>query len=347
MRNLNNLLDFQRDQSLDIMKGIGILLVVFAHVFHQSGFVYQFHMPLFFVLCGAAMTYSKHPYSLGRKFKSLVIPYFVFSVICFLYWAFVESKFRPIQNEPVLLGLSTNVVSVKLQQFINIFLAVNSKSAFVYNIVLWFLPCLFVAEYIYSFIKSSKYEYVVVACSIVLCYLAFQGSNGLPWCFGMAVTVVPFLALGYHAYQPFIALLKKSKKLSCVVCTVCAIFLISVYAIMHPHTDMAHNVIPCTFYILAVLGSAFVITVSLALAKTNWGGQIAYLGKNSLIIMCIHEPIKRIIITLMSKMAHIPSDTMRDDIVWSLVGTLVVIAVCVPMIIAINKCFPWMIGKKI
>lgn len=63
--------------------------------------------------------------------------------------------------------------------------------------------------------------------------------------------------------------------------------------------------------------------------------------------MCIHEPIKRIIITLMSKMAHIPSDTMRDDIVWSLVGTLVVIAVCVPMIIAINKCFPWMIGKKI
>lgn len=279
MKNLNNTLDSHRDQSLDIMKGIGILLVVFAHVFHRSGFVYQFHMPLFFILCGAAMTYSKHPYSFKRKFKSLVIPYFVFSVICFLYWAFVESKFRPIQNEPVIFGLSTNVISVKIQQFLNIFLAVNSKSAFVYNIVLWFLPCLFVAEYIYSFIKSSKCEYWIVACFVVLCYFAFQGSDGLPWSLGMAITALPFLALGYHAYQPFVALLKKSNMCSFIMFTVCAIFLISIYAIVHPHTDMAHNVIPYTFYIMAVLGSALVMTVSLALAKMNWGGKLLTLEK--------------------------------------------------------------------
>lgn len=48
---------YNRDKSLDIMKGIGILLVVFAHVYHNSGIIYQFHMPLFFILSGAAMTY--------------------------------------------------------------------------------------------------------------------------------------------------------------------------------------------------------------------------------------------------------------------------------------------------
>lgn len=61
--------------------------------------------------------------------------------------------------------------------------------------------------------------------------------------------------------------------------------------------------------------------------------------------MCVHEPIKRIIITLMSKVSHIPSDTMREDVFYSVVCTLIVIAVCIPMIKAINKYLPWMIGK--
>ena len=344
---LSNILDSQRDESLDIMKGIGILLVVFAHVFHQSGIVYQFHMPLFFILCGAAMTYSKHPYSFERKFKSLMIPYLVFSLLCFVYWAVVESKFRPIQNVSVILGLSTDFASVKLQQFINIFLAVNSKSAFAYNIVLWFLPCLFVTEYIYSFIKSSKYEYVVAACLIAPCYFVFRGSNGLPLCLGMAVTAVPFLALGFHTYQPFVAFLKKSKICCCIILVASVITFCSIYAIFQPHTDMAHNVIPYTFYIMAILGSIVVITASLALAKMNWGGQIAYLGKNSLIIMCIHEPIKRIIITLMAKITHIPSDMMRDEIIYSFICTLIVIAICIPIIEVINRYLPWMIGRKI
>ena len=168
--------------------------------------------------------------------------------------------------------------AVKLQQFINIFLAVNSKSAFAYNIVLWFLPCLFVAEYIYSFIKSSKYEYVVVACSIALCYFVFRGSNGLPLCLGMAVAAVPFLALGFHTYQPFCAFLK-NKIWYCIIFAVSVMTFCSVYAIFQPHTDMAHNVIPYTFYIMAILGSIVVITASLALAKMNWGGKLLILER--------------------------------------------------------------------
>lgn len=48
----------QRDSQLDILKGIGILLVVFAHTCKgdASGYVYLFHMPLFFFLSGAALS---------------------------------------------------------------------------------------------------------------------------------------------------------------------------------------------------------------------------------------------------------------------------------------------------
>lgn len=63
---------YKRDKNIDIVKGIGILLVVFAHIFHNSGIIYQFHMPLFFILSGAAMTYSKSGFSLKKKSQELV-----------------------------------------------------------------------------------------------------------------------------------------------------------------------------------------------------------------------------------------------------------------------------------
>lgn len=145
---------YKRDKNIDIVKGIGILLVVFAHIFHNSGIIYQFHMPLFFILSGAAMTYSKSGFSLKKKAKSLLVPYFVFSIICFVYWALIESRFRPMHDVAIFDdGIGLNV---KLQQFANIFTAINCRSAFVYNIVLWFLPCLIMAELVYSKIKNKK-----------------------------------------------------------------------------------------------------------------------------------------------------------------------------------------------
>lgn len=61
----------KRDEQLDILKGIGIILVVFAHVCsgYASTLVFLFHMPLFFFLSGAAMSYSKSKrYDIWKKY---------------------------------------------------------------------------------------------------------------------------------------------------------------------------------------------------------------------------------------------------------------------------------------
>lgn len=52
----------RRDKLIDIAKGVGILLVVFAHTYSGilSGAIYYFHMPLFFMLTGCALTYSSY-----------------------------------------------------------------------------------------------------------------------------------------------------------------------------------------------------------------------------------------------------------------------------------------------
>ena len=268
-----NITENKRDQSLDIMKGIGILLVVFAHVFHHNGIIYQFHMPLFFILSGAAMTYSSKGYSFQKKVKTLLIPYFVFSVIWFCYWAFLESKFRPITGGEIFGNLSNG--NMKIQQFINIFTAINSKSAFVYNIVLWFLPCLFMAEFIFAKVVGGKKELLADIITVIACYLFVQNSDGLPWCFGEALVAVPLLSLGFHIYPPLIKFLSKNIVRTIVIGIACIMLLVILYARLEPHTDMAHNIISNEFYLMAIIGSLVVVTLSLLInLKSIRGGVL-------------------------------------------------------------------------
>lgn len=93
-----------RNISLDIAKGVLILLVVIGHGFQyafgsnygQSGLffinpiyraIYMFHMPLFMLISGYLFFYSNQKgflYVLKTKFKTIIIPYITYVVILFL-----------------------------------------------------------------------------------------------------------------------------------------------------------------------------------------------------------------------------------------------------------------------
>lgn len=94
----------ERDSQLDVLKGIGIVLVVFAHTYKGclSGLIYLFHMPLFFFLSGAALNYSKNRNDMLKRFKHIMVPYFTFSLVCFLYWVLIEVRFRPVHDTSIL-----------------------------------------------------------------------------------------------------------------------------------------------------------------------------------------------------------------------------------------------------
>ena len=142
----------RRDIQLDVLKGLGIILVVFAHTAHNiaSDFVYLFHMPLFFFLSGAALAFSKDmDYHFGKKIYRMVIPYVAFSLLSFFYWRLVESRFRPVHDGDLFPMLS-GMLDMGWQQFLNIFLAFSFEDAFLYNVVLWFLPCLLMSTMIYG-----------------------------------------------------------------------------------------------------------------------------------------------------------------------------------------------------
>ena len=71
----------QREVWIDVTKGIGIIAVVFGHVF-PSHAVFLWHMPLFFVLAGwnyYAVDTGQYIIKLTRR---LLLPYFVCLSVC-------------------------------------------------------------------------------------------------------------------------------------------------------------------------------------------------------------------------------------------------------------------------
>lgn len=151
----------KRDNTLDILKGIGIFLVVMGHTAKgmSAHWIYLFHMPLFFMVAGCMYAIGKGG-DIKRKVKSLVVPYFVFSLLSFAYWWLVEMRFRPMDDKTINSDLLAGL-SIPMQQFANIFLAANFDHSFLYNVPLWFLPCLFVAHIIYHWLYRFNLIYEI------------------------------------------------------------------------------------------------------------------------------------------------------------------------------------------
>lgn len=93
---------------IDVLKGIGIILVVIGHV-NTKGFLvqwlYTFHMPLFFALSGYILyKFGKNiPFQkfLLKRTKSILWPFILFRLLLFIYWIVIESHFRDFDMGPI------------------------------------------------------------------------------------------------------------------------------------------------------------------------------------------------------------------------------------------------------
>lgn len=201
---------------------------------------------------------------------------------------------------------------------------------------------------IYAKIKNVKGVWVIIIAFIALYYLWVSKLPCLMWSLDIAILVVPFIYIGHKGYPTLVKLAGRVPRGKMLVVTLFVIlFFVFLANRFNIQSDIRGNVIPpfYSFYGMAILGSLIVFCISYLIDKLHMGGQISYLGKNSLIIMCIHEPIKRVLLVVLSKVSTLPIDDLRGNILLSIICVLILLLVCVPVVNAINKKFAWMIGK--
>lgn len=117
-----------RIDEIDVMRGIGILLVVIGHVFpvgtKTHAFIYGFHMPLFFIISGMTLSVDSEGRQFSKSDMRLVKDYFLYSALYVTFDIIVR-----------LLLLKTYLISDIVTDLKNTFSLFGIS-------VLWFVPAM-------------------------------------------------------------------------------------------------------------------------------------------------------------------------------------------------------------
>ena len=179
---------------LDVLKGIGILLVIFGHLMEPPEFprilIYSFHMPLFLIVSGFFMKErDKFLPQLLKFFTKLYVPFLIFIsadfLLSFIYYSIKLGK-------PVI-----NILPLYLKALVGL--------SYGYDLPIWFLFSLFVIKSVIQLvlmIKNKSVRYVVLltlmAAGIVYIsiFQSFNVSNRHLPIYGIMPSMI-FVILGY------------------------------------------------------------------------------------------------------------------------------------------------------
>lgn len=273
----------QRDQTFDIMKGIGILLVITAHFFSWNHpilgrSITSFHMPMFFIVAGYfSKSYTNKEDSIKniKKFARRLLPAFAFTQVILILWAILMAFTK---------DESWNQV---IRQTLSLFWADPHGPMTPWGKltlgVIWFIFALFVSKTLLLFISLLKYWALPV--SFLLAIIAIVVHKIFPysiWCLSLAYTALPFVTLGWWIKTHPIPLWLK---IVCIICWVIAIF----------YSELGMYDIEWGCYPLDVLGACggtyclYLISRLIKDYAKPLAGLLAVLGIWSLAIMCFHN----------------------------------------------------------
>lgn len=329
----------QRNTTWDVMKGIGIFLVVFGHVVHVPWlrtYIWGFHMPLFFFISGVLFNKDKYPDLLSfikNKCSKILIPYTLFYGITFMYWAFVERHYR---------GGDLTLLS----QFLGLFYGTYDVRFMFFNGALWFLPCLFSIELLYYFI--SKLEVHPLYQLLLLFGLGGLGlflSNIAAWLpFGICAACIGLVFYGVgNILRDKIFYYKLN---SCWKALFLAVSCVVLQVICLPYTG-------CDFALLqfkniwGMVPIAFVgIILCFALASLFRNNYVLrVLGINTLVFFAFQEQTYRAVLFLYSWSSNIPVEILRNNIIHSFIVTIVVFILIFPIANIWNRYVTPIIGR--
>lgn len=344
----------KRFDYIDIAKGIGILMVVWAHILLTGAshrFIYAFHMPVFFLLSG--MMFCREKYAtfgafLGKRAKRLLIPYVIYSVLTWVVWA----AFRFIRHDEV------DSYWMPLLQTV---IAQGSGAYIVHNSALWFVPCLFLTEILYFFISRLGDMWTLAVCFVCAAFSfelgAVYGDSYwflLPWNADAALIALPFYCVGnmIGSLLGHQRIMDSAKEHIGLYTLVFVGFTAVLYwsAMAFGECSMGSSSYQCSsgvFMARAFVGSAWLLCLSLLLSMLKDNNRVVaifknllkWAGKSSLDIMCLHIPVKGVCMIVVAALVGITVDDVSMSLLWSSVSFIVtMLAVWVAMkVVPVDK----------
>ncbi len=315
-----------RLQWLDIMKGIGIILVATGHIFENDfafNYIYSFHMPLFFFASGWVYRKKDIIGDIKNRFITIMIPFYSFGVLEIIYFHLIEARVRD--------------MTVPLKESVTGLLLVY-HDYLDFNVHLWFLPCIFLMGILFNIlvhIGGKKMAYVVAgvlaAVSVVIDipYLVFELQRICS-------------SLIYFALGTLLADMKADEFIEKkpLLVRIAAIAIMGTAGMVLAYFGLIDSFMSV---VAAVVGIILCTVISITIKSCKLLEQI---GQRSLFILCVHGPLYRVIVGALSKLSGISSDTLRQNFVPAMIIVALTVMICRFVYPLFAKFVPWMIGKK-
>ena len=285
----------------DIVKGIGIILVVIGHFcWDLTRYIYLFHLPLFFFVSGYLYNEEKYgdkPYlNVASRLKSSWMKYvLVFWILIWTHNLWINLKIAWVY--PGIYDISDIA-----REMVEALFGQGGES---FGITLWFVPVSVISTCLLGFVVSfsrkihkltnqtvMKYllQFVIILVCTLLGYYLEKTKVSLPAETQVSLVVMPFLWIGYLLRNSRLDIKAYLHWIPAVLCGV-LVYIASCYFKM----DLAMKWVYPAMHVVAFLG----IYMCLYIAKMIQGIKklnhvIALYGKASFWIMFVHLPLCRV-----------------------------------------------------
>lgn len=281
----------KRNITIDIMKGLLIILMVAGHAqvpIHR--FIYLFHMPAFFLISGwlYKSTDNGDLFFIKRKLKGLYKPYVKWNLICLtILIAFPILQQHDVAVPNTLRDIAASVIKI---------FAFRGRT--ILSDTSWFVYVLFFATIIYNFVSKrlSAIQVGVICISFVVTYYVIPNKLEIDN-IGSALLL---LWVGHLLRTLYNSVAQKYMKISWILLLtlVSATILIALLFFTDKELRLIDNelIAPSYFIVASLAGFTFIGCISKIITKLRFlSHSLAYVGRHTLIILFTHIIVFKIV----------------------------------------------------
>ena len=284
----------KRIESVDVAKGIAIICMVIGHIhfFNTAGadvterWIYQFHMPLFFVIAGYFLS-TKHPIDEFVKGKALrlLVPYLVINlmllVVNAVVWTWHDGNAWPLllaQPKDVLLALLYGTGSW----------IVPTPADIAPIGATWFLLAMFIAIVFCRVCLRFKHGLLLTIPFAVICFLTAR-IFWMPFSLQSAGVASLFIAAGYWLKQH--DFLRKPISPLLVLISVGIYVIAGIYNLEISLASLFTRGNVLFALVIALSGSLLFLNVSRLIDEhaKPVAHFLTFFGKSSMVVLCVHS----------------------------------------------------------
>ena len=289
----------ERDNTIDIVKSIGILLMILGH--HTlvpdllTNFIFSFHMPLFFILSGYFYRRKDIHGLIKSDMRHLVRPYFITAFFCILTCLINGNPNGALMR--IVSTVASNGSPVTAMFFPGLPLIGP----------IWFLLALFWCKIFYIFLDRKTNNTLLWSFFISTSALLFgKYITNLPFGFLNGFCALVFYAMGDYWNH------KTSGKMN--TCLYIAGLSLWIFCIFMANLDLSY--FECSLYPISMFASFIGTYTVYHIARRTPQFMVpilTWLGKNTLLILCYHT-LAFYIVTVFEKYLSQPLDMVPSSL---------------------------------